>query len=196
MVTFYMGLTLHTKTRRKDPVDVLYEKGLSVSYDRVLNVSSSVANAVISMYEDSGVVCPPVVKENGFITGNLDNIDHNPTSVTSKVSFHGTAISLTQHHSQVQSENQILQNYLLNESIVKSKVINELPEHYTEVPTVAVNHSHINPPVIQGCSLPPTLQIESDLSQYEWLNHVNELYSMNSNDKTPVMWWLILQVNV
>ena len=78
----------------------------------MLNVSSSVVNAVISMYEDSGVVCPPVVQENGFITGNLDNIDHNPTSATANDSFHGTAISLTQHHSQVQSENQILQNYL------------------------------------------------------------------------------------
>ncbi|KAH3785240.1 hypothetical protein DPMN_163325 [Dreissena polymorpha] len=187
MLPLYMGLTVHNKTRRKDLVDVLYEKGLSVSYDRVLNVSSSVANADISMYEDSGVVCPSVIQENGFITGYLDNIDHNPTSATANDSFHGTAISLTQHHSQVQSEHQILQNYLLNQSFVKSKEIKELPENYTEVPPVAVSHSHINPPVIQGCSLPPTLQIESDQSQYEWLNHVNELYSMNSNDKTYLL---------
>ncbi len=107
MLPLYMGLTVHNKTRRKDLVDVLYEKGLSASYDRVLNVSSSVANAVISMYEVSGVVCPPVIQENGFITGNLDNIDHNPTSATANDSFHGNAISLTQHHSKVQSENQI-----------------------------------------------------------------------------------------
>ncbi|KAH3845396.1 hypothetical protein DPMN_087676 [Dreissena polymorpha] len=35
MLPLYMGLTVYNKTRRKDLVDVLYEKGLSVSYDRV-----------------------------------------------------------------------------------------------------------------------------------------------------------------
>ena len=35
-------------------------KGLSVSYDRVLEVSADVASTVIAHQEDSGIVCPPV----------------------------------------------------------------------------------------------------------------------------------------
>ncbi|KAH3809917.1 hypothetical protein DPMN_138299 [Dreissena polymorpha] len=35
MLPLFMGLTAHNKTRRKDIIDVLYEKGLFVSYVRV-----------------------------------------------------------------------------------------------------------------------------------------------------------------
>jgi len=33
-----------------------------------------------------------------FTTATVDNINHNPSSTASKQSFHGTAISLVQHH--------------------------------------------------------------------------------------------------
>ncbi len=43
------------------------------------------------------VVCPPMLHGNVFTTAAVDNIDHNPSSTTSKESFHGTGISLFQH---------------------------------------------------------------------------------------------------
>ncbi len=68
-----------------------------MSYDRVLRVSTHETNKIMSMYEVEGLVCPKILHGGLFTTGNLDNIDHNPSSTSSKDSFHGTAISLTRH---------------------------------------------------------------------------------------------------
>ncbi|XP_053403149.1 uncharacterized protein LOC123555840 [Mercenaria mercenaria] len=67
MLPLHIDLTVHNKTRRNDLIDILYKNELSVSYDRVLRIFTSVASAVITMYEDSGVKCPPIIQENGFI---------------------------------------------------------------------------------------------------------------------------------
>ena len=55
------------------------------------------ANGVIDLFEEDGVVCPTNLREGLFTTGNLDNLDHNPSSTSAQTAFHGTAISLTQH---------------------------------------------------------------------------------------------------
>ena len=55
------------------------------------------ANRVIEIYEHDNVVCPTNLRNGLFTTGNLDNIDHNLSSTSAQSSFHGTAISLTQH---------------------------------------------------------------------------------------------------
>ena len=73
----YMGLLIHAKTRKRELVDILYEHGLSVSYDRVMQLSTDIANQVIAQYQEDGVVCPPKLKRGLFVTGQLDNVDHN-----------------------------------------------------------------------------------------------------------------------
>ena len=93
----YLGLLVHNKTRKRELIDILFKRGLSVSYDRVLQLSTDIANAVIDQYEDDGVVCPTILKEGLFTTGNLDNLDHNPTFTSAQTAFHGTALSMTQH---------------------------------------------------------------------------------------------------
>ena len=55
----YLGLLMHVKTRRKEVVEKLCALGLSVSYVRVLRLSSVLANAVCERYEENGTVCPP-----------------------------------------------------------------------------------------------------------------------------------------
>ena len=95
----YLGVLMHVKTRRKELVDVLCALGLSVSYDRVLRLSSDLANAVFERYEENGKVCPPNLRGQVFTTAVVDNIDHNPSSTTAVGSFHGTSISLIQHPS-------------------------------------------------------------------------------------------------
>ena len=58
-----------------------------------------VANVVCQKYEDDGVVCPLGLGKNVFTTSAaVANIDHNPSSTTSRDSFNGTAISLTFNH--------------------------------------------------------------------------------------------------
>ena len=92
----YLGLLIHNKTRKRDLVDVLFQHGLSVSYLRVMQVSTDEANRVIEIYKNDKVVCPTTLRNGLFTTGNLDNIDHNPSSTSARSSFHGTAMSLTQ----------------------------------------------------------------------------------------------------
>ncbi|KAG1666280.1 putative aldolase class 2 protein [Nymphon striatum] len=62
----YVGLNVHTLTRRKNLVN------------------------------KEGLVCPSQLRKDLFTVGALDNIDYNPSSTTAKDSFHGTGISIFQ----------------------------------------------------------------------------------------------------
>ena len=93
----YLGLVIHAKTRSSDLVNTLHDEGLSVSYDRVLNTSTVVANRAISQFESEGVICPRKLRFGILTVGLVDNVDHNPSSTTAQSSFHGTSISLIQH---------------------------------------------------------------------------------------------------
>uniref|UniRef100_A0A1X7UZV2 Uncharacterized protein n=2 Tax=Amphimedon queenslandica TaxID=400682 RepID=A0A1X7UZV2_AMPQE len=70
--------------------------GLSVSYDRVLQVNNELADSVCQDFNLKGVVCPSQLRKGVFTIAALDNKDHNPSSTTAKGSFHGTGISLFQ----------------------------------------------------------------------------------------------------
>ena len=93
-VPVYLGVMIHTKTRRRDLVDELYRLGLSVAYDRVLSISSALGDNICRYFQFEGAVrCPPILKGGLFTTGAVDNIDHNPSSTSAQESFHGTGIS-------------------------------------------------------------------------------------------------------
>ena len=93
----YLGMMVHTKTRKRKLVDKLYELGLSISYDRVLDISTELDNKICHHYMMETAVCPPQLKGGLFTTAAVDNIDHNPSSTSAHDSFHGTGISLLQH---------------------------------------------------------------------------------------------------
>ena len=96
----YLGLMIHAETRKRTLVDKLYNLGLSISNDRVLELSTDMGNSVCAHFESEGVVCPPKLLK-VFTTAAVDNIDHNPSSVTAQGAFHGTGISLFQHPTSV-----------------------------------------------------------------------------------------------
>ena len=89
----YLGMKIHAETRKKGLVDTLYSLGLSISYDRLLSISTALGNTAVDQYEEDGVVCPKKLRSGVFTTSAVDNIDHNPSSTTSQGSLHGTAIS-------------------------------------------------------------------------------------------------------
>ena len=95
----YVGMSVFAKTRKRPFIEILHENGLSISYDRVLEISAQLGEAVVAQYVEDGVVCPPVLRKQLFTTSAVDNIDHNPTATTAKTSFHGTSVSLFQHPS-------------------------------------------------------------------------------------------------
>ena len=91
------------------------------------------------MYENENCVCPSTLRDNLYTTGNIDNIDHNPSSTSSRDSFHGTAISITQHTT---NENagvvRIHMETAQDRSQLKGKF---LPKSYTDVPPVSLTNN-------------------------------------------------------
>ena len=93
----YIGLLIYVKIRKRQLIDILFQFGLSISYHRVLEISTQLGEAVVELHLSEGVICPSVLRKGLFTTAAVDNIDHNPSSTTSKSSFHGTGISIFQH---------------------------------------------------------------------------------------------------
>ena len=55
----YLGIMLHTKTRKRDLVNTLFNLGLCISYDRVLNISTELGDKICYNYEQEKAVPPP-----------------------------------------------------------------------------------------------------------------------------------------
>ena len=75
-LAIYLGVMIHTKTRKRELVDQLFDLGLSVSYDRVLEISTELGNKVCHYYQTQKAVCPPQLKCGLFTTAAVDNIEH------------------------------------------------------------------------------------------------------------------------
>ena len=84
------------------------------------------------MSEQEGVVCPMKLRKYIFTTGNVDNIDHNPSSRTANDSFHGTDISLTQHPSK-DLDGVDRSSVIQGLPTQKQRKISELPISYTNI---------------------------------------------------------------
>ena len=54
----FMGMSMNAKTRKKVLIDMLQDNGLSIPYDRVLEVSAQLGDAAVVKYTEEGVVCP------------------------------------------------------------------------------------------------------------------------------------------
>ena len=137
VLPLYIGLLVYNQTRKRCLIDTLFNKGLSVSYERVLQLTTNIANSEIETYEQECVVCPSQLRNTLFTTGALDNIAHNPSSTTCKECFHGTGISITQHtaHDNVCEIRDIP---AFREHQTPNSTIKALPTHYTDVPPVSM----------------------------------------------------------
>jgi hypothetical protein len=92
----YIGLNIHRQTRSRKLITQLYCMGVSISYQRVLDLEDKVATSVCERFVEDGVVSSACLRKGIHTTSALNNLDHNPTSTTSQSSFHGTGISLFQ----------------------------------------------------------------------------------------------------
>ena len=144
----YLGTLIHSKTRKRELVDILFHLGLSISYDRVLDISTDMGNKICQYYEREQAVCPPELKGILFTTAAVDNIDHNPSATTAHGSFHGTGISLFQHPS---SESDGVHRTVPEAAAAApAKKRLQLPESYTTVPPVANPRRDAPIPLLEG----------------------------------------------
>ena len=55
-------MSVFAKTRKRKLIEMLRENGLSISYDRVMEISAELGDAVVAKYTEEGVVCPPELR--------------------------------------------------------------------------------------------------------------------------------------
>ena len=119
------------------------------------------ANSVCMTYEEQNIVCPPKLKKDILTDASVDNIDHNPSARTAKDSFHGTAISFTQHpcENTPGTDRGIV---VINPSVPKQKGILELPAQYTNLEPLTLKVKDYKASVVQS-----SIKISSELVDAE-----------------------------
>ncbi|KAK3740395.1 hypothetical protein QZH41_000916 [Actinostola sp. cb2023] len=185
----YVGLKIHGLTRARNLIDALFDLGLCISYDRVLNISTDVANSVCARFERDGVVCPPKLRSGLFTTAAVDNIDHNPSSTTARDSFHGTAISLAQHPTaDVPGTTRGIN--VIDGTPQAQRKITPLPSQYTDVqPTILRNKEIYAPPLVtQMKTIHNTPHYGYD-KEIHWLGNVDALLGKESLDADDFISW-------
>ena len=92
----YMGLSSYGRGRDKALTVLMHQKGISVSSNRITEVTSQLCRLVVQRAVDENVVCPSNLKQKLFTVTALDNIDVQSTSNTSAIEFQGTGITIFQ----------------------------------------------------------------------------------------------------
>ena len=188
----YLGLSAHAKTRSRKLVDNLYDLGLSVSYDRVMSISTNLGNGVCRRFEEEQVVCPTNLRKGLFTTAAIDNIDHNPSSTTASDSFHGTGISLFQHVS-TNCPGIDLQIVAIEQSLptITTKKISQLPDSYANVPPASFCHKDSPIPEMQ-CKMQGdgSTYVCAVIEEFLWLETVRAAIDRQQNleDGQCILW--------
>ena len=169
----FLSFKIHAVTRSRCLVDTLFNLGLCVSYDRLLRLTSDIANGVCQRFRVEYVVCPPKLRRGLFTTGAVDNIDHIPSSATAKDSFQGTGISLMQHPSHTHGG--IDRGVpVISQDGSSTKLVTPLPSAYTSVPPTSLRAKEFTVPAVQGPVWPSNLQVTEVATEdeYAWLGKV------------------------
>ena len=92
-----LGLSVHQATRSKDLVTLLHAAGHSVSYETVLRADTTIANDVITRYQNNGNIMIPRNFSHGTQRGYLrfsgDNIDIIEETLSGTGTFHATQVA-------------------------------------------------------------------------------------------------------
>ena len=173
-LSIYISMMIHGHTRKRELVDILFHLGLSISYDRVLDISKAMACAASRQYEVDGVVCPLVLRRNLFTTAAVDNLDHNPSSTTARGAFHGTGISLFQNR-HMESDGIERENLKL-EKMPFDKPIPPLPDSYTNLTPVVLKKEEPTIPALNGSFSVDMRAVETALEEEKkWLTNIREI---------------------
>ena len=179
----YVGLSIHAITRNKGMVEKLEKLGLSVSYNRVVQVDKMLAHNVCEKFKSDGVVCPAALRRGLYTVRDIDNIDHNPTSTSADGSLHGTAISIMQfptHASSGDTRKIMFQT---------ENVTNEptLPDSYTVVQAVSMKPSSTSVPPLKTADYTGYLK-PAIAEMKEWVGKARNLLGQNISAEQTISW--------
>ena len=127
-------------------MDRLSQLGISISYDHILHLTTQIENSVSQHFHLEQVVCPPKMCGAVFTTAAIENINHNPSEMTGKSSFHGTAISLIQHPSFTGEGVDQTIVFIRGSGDGSSMLIRQLPKYYTAMPPITSSIKNVSLP--------------------------------------------------
>lgn len=172
----YMGLSIFGKTRKKEIVEKLHSLGLSISYTRVLELSTAMCEVVNVKFQEEKVLCPSKLREGIFTIGAYDNIDHNPSSSTSEGSFHGTSISIFQNPTpDCLGTVRPTQDMQYNISTLNKRSVPSLPEEFAVVKPAFLPSKEPNIAVCSDATsklMLSTTTMDDKKEEIAWLKHV------------------------
>ena len=180
-IATYLGLKIHFESRSKSLIEKLNHLGLSISYNRILDIEDLQAHNICKQFELEGIVWPRTLQKNSVILGALDNIDHNTSSTTSEGHFHGSGISLMQPA--ITNEDPRLLSF--NAGPFKGPP--KLPDDFTIVPAVALNNKKIEARVTTPEWSPQAL--DSSKAEWDWICNAMPLLEHEVLTKNDTLAW-------
>ena len=188
-LVIYITIKIYAHTRMACIIDVLHDRGLCISYDRLKTISTDLANSVIRFYETSEIVVPVRALRGVFTTNAYDNIDHNPRSMTCMTSLHGSCLSVLQFPTIDNVGTAIGPLNILNPDVMGKKGIDILPPSYTSMAEVSLPNDEVicvTDLEINGWLKSEAPPLENTLHDgYQWLKRARGIFLQeqpSSND--------------
>ena len=179
----YIGLNIHSLVRSKKLIEQLSNLGISITYDRVLQLEENRALSMCRQYQLNNVVCPSHLQKGHFIAGAMDNVDHNPSSTTADSSFHGTGISIVEYPSE--DTGTIVQQGITPTADTANEL--SLPASYAIVPAVALNESKASVPARLCYEFHGNLE-NGILREQQWLKNALMVLESTMEEYKPMSW--------
>ena len=128
------------------------------------------------------IVCPSHLCKDIFVSGALDNIDHNPSSSTAQSSFHGISIVQFPKENKVGNFRDVLP-FQTNLTALKQ----EVPQSYATVPAVALNNLSASVPQ-RSCKDFGGLLQRAKIREDGWLDEVSKLLKEELKKGHSIAW--------
>lgn len=77
--TRHIGVNEHAQTSSKKLVQQLYHMGISIPYDKIMQIEDWFATSACECFEADGAVATACLWKGPFTVGTLDNLDLNPS---------------------------------------------------------------------------------------------------------------------
>ncbi len=195
----YVAIKLYHESRSKTLINWLYFcAGISISYSRLLDITTDIARKMIKRYYREGeIVVPGNLRKNILTIVAKDNIDHNARSTTATKHCHGTSFSIFQFPT-IQNKGHPIEDPIDNEeedddySVAdkrnnsSSKKVEKLPASYTLIKHFLSPFKTLNPkqsPIIVSPDLDQEVYKQGVTEEYEWLKKSN-----NEETSTWIPW--------
>ena len=156
-------------------VDQLSHVGVGITYDRVLRLSAQLGESVMRQFHKEQI------RGDVSTTAAVDKINHNPSSTTSKESFHGTGISLFQHPAFASQG--VDRSIVIVGGATGQKTVGHLPSYYADVPPVVSSTTKAHGPPSTVASLSREYPDRNTKAECCWRESVRKILALAFDDE-------------